>query len=108
MSDELQKHIIGQDNAVQKITRAIQRNRLGLKDPSKPIGTFIFLGPTGVGKTELAKALAKHVFDSEDALRVITTALSEEELTTVFIEASEDGEGFIQPLVKALKTNPLP
>ena len=68
MSNELKDHIIGQDNAVEKITKAIQRNRLGLKDPSKPIGTFIFLGPTGVGKTELAKALAKHVFDSEDAL----------------------------------------
>ncbi len=68
MADKLKKHIIGQDNAVQKITRAIQRNRLGLKDPTKPIGTFIFLGPTGVGKTELAKALAKFVFDSEDSL----------------------------------------
>ncbi len=68
MADKLKKHIIGQDSAVDKITKAIQRNRLGLKDPSKPIGTFIFLGPTGVGKTELAKALAKHVFDSDDAL----------------------------------------
>ncbi|MBT8191640.1 MAG: ATP-dependent Clp protease ATP-binding subunit [Bacteroidia bacterium] len=68
MNDELKNHIIGQDLAVDKITKAIQRNRLGLKDPSKPIGTFIFLGPTGVGKTELAKALAKHVFDSDDAL----------------------------------------
>ncbi len=68
MGDSLKKHIIGQDGAVDKITKAIQRNRLGLKDPSKPIGTFIFLGPTGVGKTELAKALAKNVFDSEDAL----------------------------------------
>ncbi len=68
MADELKKHIVGQDDAVNKITKAIQRNRLGLKDPSKPIGTFIFLGPTGVGKTELAKALAKHVFDSDDAL----------------------------------------
>ncbi len=68
MGDSLKDHIIGQDGAVDKITKAIQRNRLGLKDPSKPIGTFIFLGPTGVGKTELAKALAKNVFDSEDAL----------------------------------------
>ncbi len=68
MNDDLKKAIIGQDEAISKITRAIQRNRLGLKDPSKPIGSFIFLGPTGVGKTELAKALAKHVFDSADAL----------------------------------------
>jgi len=60
--------IIGQDEAIVKVTKAIQRNRVGLKDPSKPIGSFIFLGPTGVGKTELAKALARYVFDSEDAL----------------------------------------
>ena len=68
LSDKLKTAIIGQDDAVEKITRAIQRNRLGLKDPSKPIGSFIFLGPTGVGKTELAKALARLVFDSEDTL----------------------------------------
>jgi ATP-dependent Clp protease ATP-binding subunit ClpC len=68
MAEDLKKAIIGQDEAVLKITKAIQRNRLGLKDPSKPIGSFIFLGPTGVGKTELAKALAKKVFDSDDAL----------------------------------------
>jgi len=68
MSDDLKKYIIGQDGAVEKVTKAIRRNRLGLKDPSKPIGSFIFLGPTGVGKTELAKALAKYVFDSEEAL----------------------------------------
>jgi len=68
MADDLKKAIIGQDEAVLKVTKAIQRNRLGLKDPSKPIGSFIFLGPTGVGKTELAKALAKKVFDSDDAL----------------------------------------
>lgn len=68
MSEDIQKVIIGQDDAIRKITRAIQRNRIGLKDPKKPIGSFIFLGPTGVGKTELAKALAKYIFDSEDAL----------------------------------------
>jgi len=68
MADQIKGYVIGQDNAVDKISKAIQRNRLGLKDPSKPIGTFIFLGPTGVGKTELAKVLAKQVFDSDDAL----------------------------------------
>lgn len=68
MSDDMQKMVIGQDEAIKKVTKAIQRNRVGLKDPKKPIGTFIFLGPTGVGKTELARSLAKYMFDSEDAL----------------------------------------
>ena len=68
MSKDLQKNIIGQDIAVEKIVKAIQRNRAGLKDPEKPIGSFIFLGPTGVGKTQLAKELAKYLFDSESAL----------------------------------------
>ncbi len=68
MTKDLQSVIIGQDEAITKITKAIQRNRVGLKDPSKPIGSFIFLGPTGVGKTELAKALSRYIFDSEDNL----------------------------------------
>ncbi|QZT37714.1 ATP-dependent Clp protease ATP-binding subunit [Halosquirtibacter xylanolyticus] len=68
MSKDLQSSIIGQDDAIIKITKAIQRNRAGLKDPNKPIGSFIFLGPTGVGKTRLAKVLAEHLFDSTDAL----------------------------------------
>lgn len=68
MEKDIQKVIIGQNEAITKITKAIQRNRVGLKDPSKPIGSFIFLGPTGVGKTELAKALARYLFDSDDAL----------------------------------------
>ncbi len=68
MADDLKKQVIGQDEAVAKITKAIQRNRVGLKDPKKPIGSFIFLGPTGVGKTELARALARYMFDTEDAL----------------------------------------
>ena len=68
MADDLKKMIIGQDESVLKISKAIQRNRVGLKDPKKPVGSFIFLGPTGVGKTELARALARYLFDSEDSL----------------------------------------
>ena len=68
MTQDLQQGVIGQDEAIIKVTKAIQRNRVGLKDPNKPIGTFIFLGPTGVGKTELAKVLSRKLFDSEDSL----------------------------------------
>ena len=68
MEDELKKHIIGQDEAIEMISKAVRRARAGLKDPRRPIGSFIFLGPTGVGKTELTKALARFMFGSEDAL----------------------------------------
>ena len=68
MADVLKSKVVGQDDAVQKIVKAIQRNRVGLKDPNKPIGTFMFLGPTGVGKTHLAKKLAEYLFDSADSL----------------------------------------
>ncbi len=68
MGDELKKNVIGQDDAIVKIVKSIQRNRAGLKDPNKPIGSFIFLGPTGVGKTQLAKILALYLFDSVDNL----------------------------------------
>jgi ATP-dependent Clp protease ATP-binding subunit ClpC len=68
MREELGKKVIGQDEAIVKLTKAIQRTRAGLKDPSRPIGSFIFLGPTGVGKTEMAKVLAKYLFDKEEAL----------------------------------------
>lgn len=68
MREDLQESIIGQNEAINIITKAIQRNRVGLKDPKKPIGSFIFLGPTGVGKTELARALARYLFDSDDTL----------------------------------------
>ncbi|ERJ61020.1 ATP-dependent Clp protease ATP-binding subunit [Sphingobacterium paucimobilis] len=68
MGESMKGRIIGQDDAVQKLVKAIQRTRAGLKDPRKPIGSFIFLGPTGVGKTELAKELARFMFDSEDSL----------------------------------------
>lgn len=68
MEEQLQDSVIGQNDAIKKVAKAIRRNRAGLKDPNKPIGTFIFLGPTGVGKTYLAKVLAKYLFDTEDAL----------------------------------------
>jgi len=68
MNNELAGKVIGQDEAIKKLTKAIQRTRVGLKDPKKPIGSFIFLGPTGVGKTELAKMLASYLFDKDDSL----------------------------------------
>jgi ATP-dependent Clp protease ATP-binding subunit ClpC len=68
MGQELKGKVIGQDEAVAKVVKAIQRNRAGLKDPNKPIGSFIFLGPTGVGKTQLAKILSKYLFENDDAL----------------------------------------
>ncbi len=68
MNENLKGKVIGQDDAIKKVVRAIQRNRAGLKDPNKPIGSFIFLGPTGVGKTELAKVLSRYLFDSDDSL----------------------------------------
>ncbi len=68
MPEELNNRVIGQEEAIKKLTKAIQRTRVGLKDPRKPIGSFIFLGPTGVGKTELAKVLANYLFDKDDSL----------------------------------------
>src|ERR1700739_4266675 len=68
MEDELHKRVIGQQDAIRALSRAIRRTRAGLKDPKRPSGSFIFLGPTGVGKTELAKTLAEFLFDDEDAL----------------------------------------
>jgi len=68
MGEELKGRVIGQEKAIEKLVKAIQRTRVGLKDPKKPIGSFIFLGPTGVGKTELAKVLATYLFDKDDAL----------------------------------------
>ena len=68
MAEVLEGKVIGQEEAVKKVVKAIQRNRAGLKDPNKPIGSFIFLGPTGVGKTQLAKILSKYLFDNDDAL----------------------------------------
>ena len=68
MEDELAKWVVGQGDAVQAVSRAVRRSRAGLQDPNRPIGSFIFLGPTGVGKTELTKALARFLFDDETAM----------------------------------------
>ena len=68
LDDEIHKRLIGQEEAVTKVTEAILRSKAGIKDPTKPIGSFLFLGPTGVGKTELAKSLAQNLFDDENAM----------------------------------------
>src|SRR5699024_11398527 len=68
LGDRIEINVIGQNNAIKKVVKAIQRNRTGLKDPNKPIGSFIFLGQTGVGKTQLAKVLSRELFDNADAL----------------------------------------
>ncbi|MFP4047168.1 MAG: AAA family ATPase, partial [Bacteroidales bacterium] len=68
MNEELRHNVVGQDEAIEKVVKSIRRNRAGLKDPNKPIGSFIFLGPTGVGKTQLAKVLAQYLFDTTDNL----------------------------------------
>ena len=80
MSSELKGKVIGQDHVIEKVSRAVLRNRMGIKDPNKPIGTFLFLGPTGVGKTQLAKELAKYMFGESDSL--------------IRIDMSEYGEKF--------------
>ncbi len=88
MSKELKGRVIGQDEAVEKISKAILRNRIGLKDPNRPIGSFIFLGPTGVGKTELAKELSKQVFGDMDSLiRIDMSEYSEKFNSTKLIGA---------------------
>lgn len=68
IADALSKRVVGQDEAVRRVSETILRSRAGLSDPNRPYGSFLFLGPTGVGKTELTKALAAFLFDSEDAL----------------------------------------
>ena len=68
MEEEIHKRLIGQEEAVNAVARAIRRARSGLKDPKRPVGSFLFLGPTGVGKTEMARALAEFLFGSEDAM----------------------------------------
>ncbi len=95
MNSLLKGKVIGQDAALEKVVKAIQRNRAGLKDPNKPIGSFIFLGPTGVGKTQLAKVLARHLFDNDDALiRIDMSEYMEKFATTRLIGAPPGYVGY--------------
>src|SRR4051812_5775998 len=95
MNAMLKGKVIGQDAALEKVVKAIQRNRAGLKDPNKPIGSFIFLGPTGVGKTQLAKVLAKYLFDNDDALiRIDMSEYMEKFATTRLIGAPPGYVGY--------------
>ena len=95
MAEELKKEVIAQDKAIEKIVKAIQRNRVGLKDPNHPIGAFMFLGPTGVGKTYLAKKLAEQMFGSEDALiRVDMSEYSESFNTSRLVGAPPGYVGY--------------
>ena len=95
MGEELKKYVIAQDNAIEKMVKAIQRNRVGLKEPNHPIGAFMFLGPTGVGKTYLAKKLAEYMFGSSDALiRIDMSEYSESFNTSRLIGAPPGYVGY--------------
>ena len=88
MEEALAKRVVGQDEAVRIVSDAIRRSRAGLADPSRPYGSFLFLGPTGVGKTELCKALAEFLFDTEDALiRIDMSEFMEKHSVARFIGA---------------------
>lgn len=91
LADELHQRIIGQDDAVKAVAEAVQRSRYGLSDPNRPIGSFLFLGPTGVGKTELAKALAEWLFDSEDAMQRIDMSEYMEKFTVSRLTGAPPG-----------------
>jgi len=91
MEDELHKRMVGQDEAITTVSQAVRRARAGLKDPRRPIGSFIFLGPTGIGKTELARALAEYLFDSEDALIKLDMSEFMERHTTARLVGSPPG-----------------
>ncbi|HWO44261.1 MAG TPA: AAA family ATPase, partial [Methylomirabilota bacterium] len=91
MEEELHKRMVGQDEAIKTVSQAVRRARAGLKDPRRPIGSFIFLGPTGIGKTELARALAEYLFDSEDALIKLDMSEFMERHTTARLVGSPPG-----------------
>jgi ATP-dependent Clp protease ATP-binding subunit ClpB len=95
MEEYLKKRIVGQDEAVQKIADTVKRSRAGISDPNRPIGSFMFLGPTGVGKTELTKALAEFMFDDEKALiRVDMSEFMEKHSVSKLIGAPPGYVGF--------------
>jgi ATP-dependent Clp protease ATP-binding subunit ClpC len=109
LEDELSKSVIGQGDAIQKISKSIRRNRLGIKDPNKPIGSFIFLGSTGVGKTLLAKELAKQIFGSEDNLiRVDMSEFQEKHSVSRLIGSPPGYVGYDEggQLTEQVKTKP--
>jgi ATP-dependent Clp protease ATP-binding subunit ClpC len=91
MEDELHNRMVGQDEAIKTVSQAVRRARAGLKDPRRPIGSFIFLGPTGIGKTELARALAEYLFDSEDNLIKLDMSEFMERHTTARLVGSPPG-----------------
>src|SRR3982075_4438686 len=91
MEDELHNRMVGQDEAIKTFSQALRRAGAGLKDPRRPIGSFIFLGPTGIGKTELARALAEYLFDSEDNLIKLDMSEFMERHTTARLVGSPPG-----------------
>ncbi|MHA8111170.1 ATP-dependent Clp protease ATP-binding subunit [Lactobacillaceae bacterium Melli_B4] len=109
LADNLHKRVIGQDAAVDAVADAVIRSRAGLQDPSKPLGSFLFLGPTGVGKTELAKALAEDLFDSEDHMvRIDMSEYMEKESVSRLVGAAPGYVGYEQggQLTEAVRRNP--
>lgn len=109
LADNLHKRVIGQDAAVTAVSDAVIRSRAGLQDPSKPLGSFLFLGPTGVGKTELAKALAEDLFDSEDHMvRIDMSEYMEKELVSRLVGAAPGYVGYEEggQLTEAVRRNP--
>jgi ATP-dependent Clp protease ATP-binding subunit ClpB len=109
MEERLHQRIVGQDEAVQAVANAIRRARAGLKDPKRPIGSFIFLGPTGVGKTELAKALAELLFDDEEAMvRIDMSEYQEQHTVSRLIGAPPGYVGYEEggQLTEAVRRRP--
>ena len=109
LEDILHERVIGQDEAVQKVASAVLRSRAGLQNPSRPIGSFLFLGPTGVGKTELAKALAEDLFDSEDHMvRIDMSEYMEKHSVSRLVGAPPGYVGYEEggQLTEAVRRNP--